>query len=257
MLLSKRNVAVMALWAGWMAPAWGGAAEGQDWQSPTLGTMKWIPAGTFTMGSPESEADRDEDREGPQHEVTLTKGYWMMEHEVTQGEWQAVMGSNPSWHSSCGATCPVESVSSDAAVEFAKRVSARDGVAYRLPTEAEWEYAARGGQSYVYAGSNQVKKVGWTLENSGGKSHPVCQKSRNGYGLCDMSGNVSERVSDWPGAYPSGSVSDPTGPSSGADRVHRGGNCFSFAQCARVASRFQCFLVQRGFIGFRLLRTGA
>jgi formylglycine-generating enzyme required for sulfatase activity len=119
-----------------------GGVPGEDWTSPSLGVMKWIPAGTFTMGSPYGVG---EDDEHPQHTVRLSRGFWMMEHEVTQGEWEAVMGSNPSNFSTCGPTCPVEQVSWDDAVSFAKKVSTRDGLEYRLPTEAEWEYAARGG----------------------------------------------------------------------------------------------------------------
>jgi formylglycine-generating enzyme required for sulfatase activity len=223
----------------------------RDWTSPTLGTMKWIPAGTFTMGSPESEAGRDSDE--VQHRVTLTKGYWLMEHEVTQGEWQAVMGSNPSGFSSCGPTCPVEQVSWNDAVEFAKRVSARDGVAYRLPTESEWEYAARGGQSSVYAGSNEATSVGWIWDNSGRKTHRVCEKQRNGYGLCDMTGNVWEWTADWYGDYPSGSVTDPQGASSGSDRVYRGGGWGGSAQGARVAFRGRYGPARRfDGLGFRL-----
>jgi formylglycine-generating enzyme required for sulfatase activity len=176
--------------------AFGGWPPGGDAASPTLGTMKWIPAGTFTMGSPASEAGRD--RYESQYETTLTRGFWLMEHEVTQGEWQAVMRSNPSSFPSCGPTCPVEKVSWHEAVWFAKLASARDGVAYRLPTDSEWEIAARGGQSYVYAGSNKATSVGWIWDNSGSTTHAVCQKARNGYGLCDMTGNVQEWIT-WNG----------------------------------------------------------
>ena len=201
----------------------GKGAGGSDWVSPSVGTMKWIPAGTFLMGSPASEAGRYDD-EGPQHRVTLTKGFWMMEHEVTQGEWHAVMGGNPATFTQCGAACPVEQVSWDDAVQFAKRVSARDGVTYALPTEAQWEYAARGNDTGVYAGGNELGALGWYGENSGSQTHPGCQKARNSYGLCDMSGNVWEWTADWLGAYPSTAVSDPKGPTSGALRVLRGGS---------------------------------
>jgi formylglycine-generating enzyme required for sulfatase activity len=230
------------------------AASRADWTSPTLGTMKWIPAGTFTMGSAASEAGRGDDE--VQHRVTLTKGFWLMEHEVTQGEWQAVMGSNPSGFSSCGPTCPMEKVSWNDAVEYAKRASARDGVTYRLPTESEWEYAARGGQEAVYAGSNEATAVGWIARNSGGTTHALCQKPRNGYGLCDMTGNVWEWVSDWYGDYPTGSVSDPAGASSGSDRVPRGGGWDNSAQNARVANRYRRDPASRNvYLGFRLART--
>jgi formylglycine-generating enzyme required for sulfatase activity len=230
------------------APA-GSAAE-----SPSLGMMQWIPAGRFTMGSPESEAGRERDE--AQHAVTLTQGFWMMEHEVTQGEWQAVMVSNPSNFSSCGPTCPVEKVSWDEAVEFATRASARDGVTYRLPTEAEWEYAARGAQAHVYAGSDDVGAVGWYDDNSGSKTHPVCEKQRNAYGLCDMSGNVWEWTADRYGDYPSGSVTDPQGASDGPFRVPRGGSWDFAADYARAARRYGCYPGDRfDSLGLRLSRT--
>ena len=240
------------------AKAWLGRAgkgsSGRDWTSPTFGTMKWIPAGSFLMGSPASEVGRLDD-EGPQHRVTLTKGYWMMEHEVTQGEWQAVMGSNPSFFSACGASCPVERVSWDDAVAFARRASARDGVTYALPTEAQWEYAARGGGAGVYAGGNDAGAVAWTVEYRGGMTHPVCQKARNGYGLCDMSGNVREWTADVKGTYSSGALTDPRGPASGWYRVRRGGGWCDGPQYARVANRDYYGEGQPACLGLRLSRT--
>jgi formylglycine-generating enzyme required for sulfatase activity len=232
--------------------------------------MQWIPAGTFTMGSPAGEPERGSDEAA--HAVTLTQGFWMMEHEVTQGEWQAVMGSNPVatgtqyWdgqeQGSCqgagvGATLPVACVSWSQAVEFAQRASARDGVTYRLPTESEWEYAARGGGSSVYAGSESLDAVGWYEGNSGRRLRPVCGKSRNGYGLCDMSGNVWEWVGDWYGDYPTGSVTDPTGAAAGSTRVARGGGWAFPARDARVASRAWFAPSNRlAALGFRLVRSG-
>jgi formylglycine-generating enzyme required for sulfatase activity len=253
----------------------GPAASGSDYASKSLGTMKWIPAGTFTMGSPSSESGRSDDE--TQHSVTLTKGYWLMEHEVTQGEWQAVMGSNPSKFTACGPKCPVEQVSWGDAVAFAKKASARDGVTYKLPTEAQWEYAARGGQATgqqtLYSGSNEATSVGWIDANSGKTTHAVCGKVRNGYGLCDMTGNVQEWISDWYREY-GGSATDPTGAfygvdrvfeggawhysgSSASDRVLRGGSWDNSAQYARVAVRNGVVPASRyGNLGFRLSRTG-
>jgi len=229
------------------------AAGGQAWSSPVLGTLQWIPAGSFYMGSPPSEAYREDDE--TLHRVTLTSGFWMMEREVTQEMWQRVMGSNPSTFSGCD-DCPVEKVTWHDAVAFAERLSAQEGVTYRLPTEAEWEYAARGGESTRYAGSNELSSVAWTEANSGGRTHPGCQKARNGYGLCDMTGNVSEWTGDWDGDYPSGAVTDPTGPQSGSFRVYRGGGWEDRPRYARVATRFGYVPSLRyDYLGLRLVRT--
>jgi formylglycine-generating enzyme required for sulfatase activity len=228
------------------------------WESPTLGTMRLIPAGTFTMGC---KPGRDDvvggcySDETP-HSATLSKAYYMMEHEVTQGEWQAVMGSNPSYFTSCGSRCPVENVSWDDAQAFITKVSARDGVTYRLPTEAEWEWAARGGQDFAYAGSNEVGAVAWYDGNSGGTTHAVCGKQRNGYGLCDMTGNVWEWVVDWMGDYGSASVTDPRGPASGSYRVGRGGSWYNDSRGARVANRGGYAPGDRNYnLGLRLVRS--
>jgi formylglycine-generating enzyme required for sulfatase activity len=228
------------------------------WESPTLGTMRLIPAGTFTMGCKPGRDDVAEECESNEtpHTVTLSKAYYMMEHEVTQGEWQAVMGSNPSAFTSCGDRCPVENVSWRDARAFIAKVSARDGVTYRLPTEAEWEWAARGGQDFAYAGSNEVGAVAWVDGNSGDTPHPVCGKQRNGYGLCDMTGNVDEWVGDLWGDYGSASVTDPRGPASGSGRVSRGGSWTSYSRIARVAARDGCGPDFRfGFLGLRLVRS--
>ena len=234
----------------------GPGASGSDYASKSLGTMKWIPPGTFSMGSPSSESDRSDDE--TQHSVTLTKGYWMMEHEVTQGEWEAVMGSNPSNFTACGAKCPVEQVSWDDAVAFAAKVSDLDGVRYRLPTEAEWERAAGGGRAGErYAGGNEVDAVGWTRGNSGSTTHPVCKKQRNGYGLCDMTGNVWEWTSDWYAAYP-GTTTDPVGAPSGSHRVIRGGSWLIVPAAARVAYRnWDSPDFRRYDLGVRLVRSGS
>ena len=245
-------LASFAVWVGLSGVALAGSTA--DFASPTLGPMKWIPAGTFSMGSPSSEALRSNDE--TQHQVTLTKGYWMMEHEVTQGEWQAVMGSNPSSFTACGPTCPVEKVSWNDAVAFAEKASARDGVTYRLPTEAEWEYAARGGQQTLYSGSNEATSVGWISDNSGSTTHAVCQKQRNAYGLCDMTGNVWEWTSDWYAAAYPGTTTDPVGAPSGSGRVYRGGSWGNGSADARVADRGRGSPGSRGVnLGVRLVRT--
>jgi formylglycine-generating enzyme required for sulfatase activity len=239
------------------APALAEPIPTPTWASPTLGTFRLIPAGTFTMGC---KPGRDDvaggcDSDETPHTVTLTKAYYLMEHEVTQGEWRAVMGSNPSWFKTCGSRCPVEKVSWDDVQAFVAKVSARDGVTYRMPTEAEWERAARGGQEFAYAGSNEVGAVGWYWDNSAETTHPVCGKSRNGYGLCDMTGNVAEWVGDWSVDDGSASVTDPLGPSAGPCRVVRGGCWLNDARGARVADRNGADPTSRySDLGFRLLR---
>jgi formylglycine-generating enzyme required for sulfatase activity len=148
----------------------------------------------------------------------------------------------------------VEQVSWNDAQAFIAKVSARDGVTYRLPTEAEWEYAARGGAGFAYAGSSDLGSVGWFSDNAGSKTHPVCGKGRNGYGLCDMTGNVSEWTADWYGGYASSAQTDPRGAASGSSRVFRGGSWIGVALSARVAFRDRSLPDFRsGDLGFRLV----
>ena len=230
-------------------------APGANYASPSLGAMKWIPAGTFMMGSPRTELGRDDD-ETP-HQVTLTAGYWIMEHEVTQAEWLAVVGQNPSSNANrCGTDCPVEYVDWHAAVAFAKRTSARDGVAYRLPTEAEWEYAARGAQAFIYSGANDSAAVAWSQTNSANTSHSVCGKHRNGFGICDMSGNVYEWTQDTYGELPLDRAIDPFHDDGGASRIIRGGSWVDLPEYGRVARRaFMATANRSADVGFRLVRT--
>lgn len=174
----------------------------------------------------------------PRHHVTIT-GFDLMKTEVTQGMWIAVMGHNPSHFSSCGLECPVEQVTWRDAIRFANRVSELDGRSrcydddlvwdrdcdgYRLPTEAEWEYAARGGEDTMYAGGNDIRAVGWFDGNSDGTPHAVGQKAANGFALHDMSGNVWEWCWDREWAYQQDAQRDPTGSSIGTARVRRGGS---------------------------------
>ncbi len=206
------------------------------------------------MVSPVNEAGRNTD-ETP-HEVTLTRGFWLMEHEVTQGEWEAVMGKNPSKFKACGADCPVERVSPKDVEEYAGRVSQRDGVEYRRPTEAEWEWAARGGEAHIYAGSDSLGEVAWTGENSGKTTHAVCGLGRNGFGLCDMTGNVAEWVQDSYSEYPTGSTTNPVG--TGRFVVFfRGCSWYNRADQCRVAHRgtFNLTPMQYGSQGLRLARS--
>ncbi len=215
----------------------------------------WIPPGTFVMGSPPDEEGRWDAE--VQHTVTLTQGFWLSDHEVTQEEYQAVTGSNPS-NFKGDLNRPVERVSWDDAVLYCQKLTERERAAgritaqqaYRLPTEAEWEYAARAGTTGARYG--EVDAIAWWAGNSGSQTQPVRQKAANAWGLYDMLGNVWEWCSDLYGSYPSGSATDPMGPSSGSDRVYRGGCWFNFAGYVRSAVRYGLDPGGRNlYLGFR------
>ena len=218
-----------------------------------------IPPGEFLMGSTSRHAA---DRERPVTRVRISKGFYLGKTEVTQAEWQAVMGNNPSHFSGCG-RCPVEEVSWEDVQAFIGRLNARSGgERYRLPTEAEWEYAARAGTTTdTYAGDVTerlgndpvLNRIAWYEENSGDRTHPVGQKSPNPWGLYDMLGNVFEWVGDWNGAYPGGTVTDPTGLGAGSYRLNRGGGWFYVGEYCQSAKR--AGIIRGSFVGFRLLRT--
>jgi len=218
----------------------------------------YIEPGTFMMGSPSNECfGRGGDEK--QHRVTLTKGYYLQTTEVTQGQWESVMGNNPSNFKNCGDDCPVGNVSWNDVQEFIKKLNQREGViVYRLPTEAEWEYACRAGSNTTYCFGNRsdgLEAYAWYTSNSGGKTHPKAQKQPNAWGLYDMHGNVWEWCQDWYGDYPSGSATDPQGPSSADSRVGRGGSWHYDAWICRSASRFRHDPGGRdNGLGFRLAR---
>lgn len=181
-----------------------------------------------------SDADSDEK---PTYSVTLSN-FSIGETEVTQELWQAVMGSNPSHFKD--KQNPVEQVSWEDCQEFVKKLNQLTGKQFRLPTEAEWEYAARGGnksKGYKYAGGNTLRDVAWYIDNSSSKTHPVKTKQANELGLYDMSGNVWEWCQDWYSSYGSSHQTDPTGPASGSNRVDRGGGWRSNARGCRVSNR--------------------
>ena len=260
-----------------------------------------IKGGTFTMGSPESENGRDSDE--TQHQVTLTSGFYMSDHEVTQAEWQALIDNNPSsYNNGTCDTCPVETVNWWEALHYANALSESVGLTacyvlsgcngnavgadkectgvtlqdgsgntvttpyecegYRLPTEAEREYAARAGTTTAFYNGDiteptssdpNANEIAWYRDNSGSTTHAVKGKTPNAWGLYDMSGNVFEWTWDWYGSY-SGDVTDPTGPSSGSYRVRRGGSWFSYARDVRVA--YRSFGARRPQLAaFRLART--
>ena len=227
-----------------------------------------IPAGQFTMGTDSRDVDSDQ---RPATEVQITRPFEIGRHEVTQAEWQAATGTNPSYFAECD-RCPVERLTWDEIHQFISILNAVDGVtwSYRLPTEAEWEYAARAGSTadrYV----SDIDASAWCEDNSDGRTHPVGLKRPNAFGLYDMLGNVQEVVQDWLGTYPGGTVVDPRGPSwptlnyglGNPDKVARGGNYYSSQNYCGFAPRGIFGMETDGgggirglrFTGFRLVRT--
>ena len=199
--------------------------------------MVRVEAGTFTMGAT-AEMEDPYDDEKPTHQVTLTNDYYIGKYEVTQALWKAVMGKKPSKFK--GDNLPVENVSWDDCQEFISQLNRITGKTFRLPTEAEWEYAARGGKKsrgYQYSGSNDISDVAWYDGNSGNKTHAVGSKQANELGIYDMSGNVWEWCQDWHGSYSSSSQTNPTGVKSGSYRVIRGEGWFSGARICRSSYR--------------------
>lgn len=211
-----------------------------------------VQGGTFTMGATSEQTGADSD-ELPTHSVTLSD-YYIGETEVTQELWSAVMGSNPS-NFTGNMQRPVEKVSWNDCQTFISKLNELTGETFRLPTEAQWEYAARGGnqaQGRLYSGSNTIGDVAWYTSNSS-STHPVKTKAPNELGIYDMSGNVWEWCSDWYGSYSSAAQTDPTGPSTGSYRVYRGGSWFSSASLCRVAFRINFTLSDSGgYLGLRL-----
>jgi len=233
----------------------GGAFRAEVGERLVLGlAVRWVPRGRFSMGSPSSEPDRYSDE--VQHEAVLTRGFFLAETECTQGQWESVMRGNPSHFK--GSDRPVEQVSWEEAVEYCRKLTAKQraegilpgGWEWRLPTEAEWEYAARAGTTGARHG--ELDAIAWYGGNSGSQTHPVKEKAPNAWGLYDMLGNVWEWCSDWHGDYPTGSVIDPAGPGSGSGRVDRGGSWNFVARNARSAFRSRNDPGSRNYVlGFR------
>jgi formylglycine-generating enzyme required for sulfatase activity len=258
--------------------------------------FRLVPAGSFTMGSPEAEKDvmvkagipRELIQSETEHQVTLSKAFYCGKFEVTQGQWEQVMGSNPSYLKNAGKDAPVDRVSWDDCQAFLKKLCQMEGVpegTYRLLTEAEWEYACRAGtQTPLYNGDLVMKGmrngpaldlIAWYGGNSGvdyegaedssewpekqydhkrAGTHPVGGKRANGFGLCDVIGNVWEWCQDWYAEYPSGAATDPLGPPSGVERVLRGGGWKDGASSCRSAYRNRTEPDNPG-LGLRLART--
>ena len=215
--------------------------------------MVYVSGGSFDMGATSEQGSDADSDEQTVHRVTLSS-YRIGKYEVTQELWEAVMGSNPSHFK--GARHPVEMVSWDDCQRFINKLNELTGQNFRLPTEAEWEFAARDGNSsrgYKYSGSNNVDNVAWYSGNSGYTTHNVGTKSPNELGVYDMSGNVCEWCSDWYGEYSSASQTNPKGPGSGSNRVDRGGSWSNIARNSRVSIRYYSTPDNRyANLGFRL-----
>jgi len=197
-----------------------------------------IPAGEFRMGADDKEGFEDE---RPVHRVRITRPFYLGKYPVTQGQWEAVMETNPS-HFTGNPNRPVENVAWHDAQEFLRRLSEKEGKPYRLPTEAEWEYAARAGSNTTYCFGDDVKllrEYAWYADNSGNETHPVGQLDANAWGLHDIHGNVWEWVQDWYAAnyYQQSAVINPSGPDSSEYKVSRGGSWRNGARSVRVAAR--------------------
>jgi len=245
---SAKALFLLVFWCCFTLFCFNQSSDASEVKTNAIGmTFNYIEPGPFMMGSPEDEPGRLADREH-QHQVTLTQGYYMQTTPVTQGQWKDVMGENPSHFKNCGDDCPVENVSWHDAQKFITTLNQQEGTTeYALPTEAQWEYAARAGSSRAFAngqitetgfGYDQVlDSMGWYTYNSNNRTHPVAQKAPNAWGLYDMHGNVYEWVADWYGTYPTTAVTDPTGPSSGIGRVVRGGSWDDNARTCRSAYR--------------------
>jgi formylglycine-generating enzyme required for sulfatase activity len=207
----------------------------------------WLPAGDFDMGS-----NSGEENEKPVHRVHID-GFWMGKYEVTQGQWATVAGDNPSYFKS-GSNYPVEQVSWIDVQRFIQRLNSLTGQTFRLPTEAEWEYACRAGSAAERYGN--VNEIAWYLGNADNQTHPVGAKRPNSWGVYDVLGNVWEWCRDWYGSYGSGSIINPAGASSGSKRVFRGGSWHFPVQYIRAAYRDRYDPDFKNYrLGFRLARN--
>ena len=217
-----------------------------------VANMVRVEGGTFTMGATSEQGSDASFDEKPTHQVTLST-FYIGKYEVTQAEWQAVMGTNPSRFK--GDNLPVENVSWYDCRKFIRKLNELTGKQFRFPTEAEWEYAARGGNKSnrtKYAGGGDIDNVAWYEENSNKTTHPVGQKRPNELGLYDMSGNVWEWCQDWYGDYSSASQTNPQGPATGTFRRLRGGSWCDDARGCRLSCRHFCYPDIGNIFGLRL-----
>ncbi|MDR1881666.1 MAG: formylglycine-generating enzyme family protein [Prevotella sp.] len=214
--------------------------------------MVFVEGGTYTMGSTDPESDSDEQ---PLHQIYLND-FYISKYEVTQAEWESVMGYNPSCFK--GEDLPVECVSYDNVKKFISKLNEKTGKRYRLPTEAEWEYAARGGNKsnrYKYSGDENIDRVSWYNDNSAGQPRLVGEKAPNELGIYDMSGNIHEWCSDWYDStyYAKSPIVNPQGQKSGKIRVFRGGSWHSDKKYCRVTNRSHTVSETKNYsLGFRI-----
>ncbi len=226
--------------------------------SPVLGaSFVLIPAGSAVIGSADGDPARFENETA--RRVTIGRPFFLQTTEVTQGQWKRVMGGNPSFFRECGDSCPVESVSWHDVQEFIRRLNGMEGTdAYRLPTEAQWEYAARAGTAARYCtgdGEDDLSRAGWWGGNSEQRTHPAGEMAPNAWGLFDMHGNVWEWMQDWYERDPPAAATDPEGPATGSYRVIRGGSWSSSAGLCRSAFRVSGDPSGRtNSLGFRLVK---
>jgi formylglycine-generating enzyme required for sulfatase activity len=228
---------------------------GSSINNPIAGVMVLVKGGTFTMGCTAEQGGDCQRNESPAHQVTLSD-FYIGKYEVTQKQWKAVMGDDNNPSNFKGDDLPVEMVSWNDVQEFITKLNVKTGKNYRLPTEAEWEYAARGGnvsKGYKYGGSVDVNEVAWYGENGESVTHRVGTKKANELGIHDMSGNVYEWVHDLYGNYRKNDLTNPQGSSTGSRRVFRGGSWYYSAGYARVSYRsFNDPDARSNFLGFRL-----
>ena len=237
----------------------GGPRAGEPHVIPDLALkLLWVKPGNFLMGSPPDEPARDK-AEGPQRRITLSQGYWLGRTEVTQAQYEAISGANPSRFKTSGPDAPVEHVSWLDAMAFCEKLTARERAAgrlpegwrYTLPTEAQWEYACRAGTTGPYAGP--IEAMAWYDENSDRTTHPVAELRPNAWGFHDMSGNVLEWCRDWYELYSARAVTDPTGPKHGHYRIARGGCWLMAKEVGRSAARAGGSAARVDYtLGFRL-----
>ncbi len=220
-----------------------------DYELQPFTSMVFVKGSTFQLGGNSNNGEE------PLHQVTLSD-FYIGKYEVTQKEWVEIMGSNPSYFK--GDNLPVENVSWNEVQSFILKLNQKTGIKYRLPTEAEWEYAARGGKNNatnIYSGSDIINEVGWYNANSLGKSNMVGLKKPNDFGIYDMTGNVWEWCQDWYGVYPSTPQTNPKGPDTGIYRVLRGGSWYNDDYLCRVTYRYSYNPdIKNDYIGFRLVR---